>query len=664
MKMPLRFFLLLGSLITSGAQVPVVPESDWLVTGIDSSVSPRDDFFTYVNGGAFKRGVQAATAIVAANNEVRLREKTLAEKAAAANPARTHEADLIGSFWFTGMNVEARNSQGIEALMPDLRRIDAIASTRDLMDVIGMLNLKSRPDSVLFRGWVWRDEKDSSRWVYHLSQGGGRTMENPSFYTADNANAERVRKAFLTYISKTLERLSVDKESVGKRAEAIFDLEAQLTKAETANQYQRIRLGELEQLSPGVGWERYLKRIGIKNTEALVITNADYFRALSSLLRTVPLTVWKDFVRFRLMRINGGYVDERAFADFFEFDRNFTGAQRPGELSQRVTTHMGRRLGQPMARLFLAEYNADRDRARFSGVAEVLRAAFRARIEKADWLGTATKQKAIEKLDRMRMTIGFPDKLSSFSTMQLKRDSYVLNVIRANEWLNREEIRKVGKPVDRTEVFLGWGLRGDAGYDATNNELFLPATYFPSVSGQPEIEDAALYGSIGVMLAHEMSHGFDSRGRNFDATGTTSDWWTSADAANFNIRTKALIELYNGFSPAEGVRLNGTRTLAENMSDLGGVLISLDAFKRTEQFKQGVSVNGFTPLQRFFLAFARRQSPQPPQLIIGMAQFGEHSPDRERVNGVLMNIPEFYEAFNIKPGDRMYLPEGKQAKIW
>jgi len=365
------------------------------------------------------------------------------------------------------------------------------------------------------------------------------------------------------------------------------------------------------------------------------------------------------------MRVNVGFLDDRTLNEFFEFDRMFTGAARPRDRWQRVIRQLEMRLGQPLARLFLTEYRAGEDKARYREMAETLRGSLRERIQRSDWLSDATKQKALLKLDRMKMTIGFPDKWADFSTVRLKRDSYALNIMRSNEWLNRQEIKQVGKAADRSVPNLWWRMRGDAGeYDFTNNELFYSAVFFPSVSGVAAgSEDATLYASLGT-LGHEMSHGFDSNGRNIDETGNRADWWTASDAAEFNKRSQPLVDQYSRFVPIEGLHIDGKITLAENMADLTGTLIVVDAFKKSEQFKKGQSIAGFTPLQRFFIALAHRATRQTPQTIASMTQGSDHSPQKERVNGVLMNIPEFYDAFGVKPGDRMYLPENQRTRIW
>jgi putative endopeptidase len=665
MHRPVAVLLLLIFYVDSNGQTVILQSHDLLTANIDQTVSPRDDFYEYANGGGFKRNPQLPSGTNAANEAVLLREKRIADRVAAGKYQLGTDAALVGDLWFTGLNAEELNRQGIEPLRSDLDRIDRISSIRDLLDAVAALNLKSRNGSFLFYGYVWRDEMKSSVLAFKFSQEGTTTMESPSFYTAINKRAEEYRDGLRGYMVRVFSRLSNDSSSAKRSADAVFDIETRLAKARVKDKYQKVTVSDLKQLAPGIDWQRYLQQIGVTGTDALVMLNAGYFRTLSALLSSIPLDVWKDYLRLRLMRVNVAFLDDRTLNEFFEFDRIMTGAGRPRDRWQRVIRQLESRLGQPLARLFLSEYRVAEDKARYRKMAETLRTAFRERIQRSDWLNAVTKQRALLKLDRMKMTIGFPDKWANFSTMRLKRDAYALNIMRANEWLTREEIKQVGKAVDRAVTGLWWKMRSDAGeYDPTNNELYYSATFFPSVSGIPVAsEDAELYASLRS-LGHEISHGFDSNGRNVDEMGNRVDWWTAADAAEFNKRSQLLVDQYSSFVPIEGLHIDGKLTLAENMADLTGALIVLDAFEKSEQFKKGQSIGGFTPMQRFFIALAHSATRQTPQTIAAMAQGGDHSPARERVNGVLMNIPEFYEAFGVKLGDGMFLPESKRARIW
>lgn len=670
LKPSLTFIATLILWTATGIQ-PITAQStqDFLAANIDSAVSPQEDFYQYTNGGGFKRNTRGEGLLNVVNEEILSRQRKLSEKAASTKTPRGSDEQLIGDFWFTGMDAEMINKQGFSPLQPVLDRIDRIHSVADLIDVAASLNTKIQlflGDNVLFLGYVWRDEKDSDRWVYYLSQ-GGISMTSPRYYSETNPNTDKVRNGFREYLFKTFGRLYKDRGKARTSADAVFNLEARLSKAfGEGDEYRRITPAELSDLAPTINWNRYFGTIGLERTDFLVMKRPGFFQALDTILRKVPLATWKDYLRFRLIKITAPYLDDTSLDDFFNYDRAYTGAQRPRDRWERVMRHMELRLGQPLARLFAKKYCIADMKPRYHQMAEAIRSAFRDRITQLDWMSDTTKRNALHKLARMKLTIGFPDKWTDFSTMPLKRDSYVLNVIRANMWLNEQQIKKLGSTVDRSEADLTWRMRGDAGYNFSNNEIQVPLNFVMRDSrfGDQEPDDAFVYGKTGATIGHEIAHGFDNNGRYFDSDGTKVNWWNTQDALAFNERVQALIDQYNEFMPVEGIHIDGQRTLSENMADLTGLLVALDAFKRTDQFKKGETIGGFTPLQRFFLAFAYTENQQTPQSLASSLQSGIHSPRRERVNGVLMNIPEFYEAFEVKPGDRMYRAENKRARIW
>lgn len=673
MKSTVPFFAVLILLMATSVQPSAAQtKQDFLAANIDPTVSPREDFFQYANGGWFKRNPFPENYAVwgisnVANEEILVRQRKVCDEAAAKKAPRGSIEQLVGDFWFTAMDVATVNKQGLAPLRRDLDSIDRIRSISDLIDFAAILNIRGGYDSVIFSGHIEQDEKESDRWVFGLSQ-GGITIGSPKYYVESNSATNKVRNAFREYLFNTFLRLKLDSSKAKVSADAVYDLETQLAQASyDGDEFQNIRITELSRLAPTINWNRYFQRIGIIRTDSLVMKKSRYFQSLDILLQKVPLDTWKDYMRFWLVKMNAPYLDDKAYGDFFAFDKTFTGAQRPRDRWQRMIRQVGRQLEQPIARLFIKKYYPANVKPRYQAMSESIRAALRDRITRLDWMSDTTKQKALLKLERMKMTIGFPDKWSDFSTMPLRRDSYVLNMIRANIWYHEQDIKKLSAPVDKSELDLSWTMRDDGSYNFSSNELYISPSFFVRVPGvgDEELDDAFVYGGPGAIVAHEISHGFDSNGRYFDAYGNKTDWWTEKDSAAFNERTEPLIVQYNEFMPLEGLQLDGKRTLPENIADLTGVRIALDAFKKTEQFRKNELVGGFTPLQRFFLAYAYIWAVQrKKEYITSMLQNGVHATDRERVNGVLVNIHEFYEAFNVKPGDRMFRPENARARIW
>ncbi len=678
-----RTFAFFAALIlwtaTSAQPTAAQPKQDFLAANIDQTVSPREDFFQYANGEWFKRnpipedqGGWGIRNVVA--EDILSRQRRVSEEAATKKAARGSIEQLIGDFWFTGMDTTTVNKQGLAPLQPDLDRIDRIRSIRDLTDFVAIVhnrnivliqtNLAQR---VLFSDYVEQDEKNSDRWIYSLSQGG--ISMPPEDYSGSDPRAVKVRDAFREYLFKTFLRLHRDSGKAKAGADAVYDLEARLAKAfYQGDGYQKIGIDELSRLAPTIDWNRYFRRIGITRIDSVNMGKRRFYQALDSLLRTAPLENWKDYLRFWLIKLHATYLDDTTFGDLFAYDSSaYSGALHPRPRWKRILARERNYLGQPLARLFIKEYFPANVKARYQAMAESIRDALRDRIAHLDWMSDSTKQNALLKLARMNITIGYPDKWSDFSTMPMRRDSHVLNVIRASTWFHDHEIRKLNAPVDKTELDLTWSMSDDASYDRHNNEASLPPGFFGGVPGlrDEELEDAFVYGSTGGVLGHEISHGFDSEGRHYDAYGNKVDWWTAKDSAAFNERAQALIDEYNEFMPLDGLHVDGRGSLPENIADLAGLRIALDAFKKTEQFKKNERIGGFTPLQRFFLAYAYHwMFHRTRESLAARLMNGNYAPERERVNGVLMNIPEFYEAFDVKPGDRMYRPENARARIW
>lgn len=657
-----------------GLSAQMRPREDVLAANVDSTVSPGDDFYQYATGAWLKQHPlpddQARWGIGnVASDEIYLQLRRISEAVAAKTAPRGSAEQLIGDFFATGMDEATINRQGLAPMQPELDRINRIVSIGDVMDVVALLHRRTAlidgflgQQRVLFTARVEQDETNSRRWIHSLAQGG--ISVRPAVYSGTDAQSVKVRNALREYLLKTFVRLDGDSTRAATSVDAVYNLEARLAKAfTTGNESRRIGLAELSQLAPRIDWTRYFSRLGAEQVAVVNVRHPRFFQALDAETHATSLADWKAYLRFWLIRLNASFLDDGTYGEFFALESAITGQLQPRPRWRRVVWQEKNWLGLPLVKLFESEYVPERTRRRYRAVGESIRQAFRFRIERLDWMGDATKRAALLKLERLKIVVGVPESSIDFSTMPLRRDVYVLNVTRAAEWFHDQQIKRLNAAVDRAAIALHPAVGGGAYYDDSNNEAHLPTpTQAPAVRDE-DLDDEFVYGS--TPLGHEIAHAFDSEGRHFDAYGNKVNWWTASDTAAFDERAQVMIDLYSEFMPLEGMRIDGRNTLRENMADLIGLRVALDAFKQTAQFKKNERIGGFTPLQRFFLAYAYAwMGHERKESLATRLKGGGYAPFRERVNGVVMNLPEFYEAFDVKPGDRMYRPENAQVKIW
>jgi len=367
-----------------------------------------------------------------------------------------------------------------------------------------------------------------------------------------------------------------------------------------------------------------------------------------------------------LIRSSAAYLDSVTFNNAFEYRKTLTGAAKPRPRWKRVLDSEEGAMGEALGQLFVKEYFNEKAKQRYNDLVEAIRDAYKDRIKNLSWMSDSTKQKALDKLSKITKKVGYPDKWKDFSAMQIDAAPYVINMQHANEWWHNYNINKLGKPVDRTE----WDMSPqtyNAYYNPSNNEIVLPAGMFtvPGVRDE-NLDDAFVYGyAAASTIGHEITHGFDDQGRQYDAKGNLKSWWQPNDSAQFTQRASKIIHQFNEMNPVDTLHINGSATQGENIADLGGLLLGIDAFKKTEAYKKGGKIGGYTPMQRYFLGYAYSWMDQErKERLASQLQTDVHAPAKERVNGPVVNIPEFYEAFGIKPGDKMYRADSLQVKIW
>ncbi len=671
--------LFIGLLVSacSNTTVSDTPsKKDFLAANLDTTVSPSEDFFEYANGGWIKHTPIPSTESAwgvgnLVQEDIYQRLRKINEDATEKKGSQGSIEQKIGDFWFSGMDTLSIEQQGLKPLQADLEKIDNIKSVSDLIQVTADLHTKGL--RVLFRDNISQDDKNSDVMAYQLDQ-GGLGMPNRDYYFNTDERTANVRKAYHEYVVKTLRQLGNDSTKANSEAREIFDLETRLAKAsrklaalrDPERNYNKMGIEQLNSLSPNLQWPSYIKKIGIKNLDEVIVGQPEFYSALNQEVTKTPLDVWKNYLKFHLVRSAAPYLDRDTYNSYFQYRKTLTGTSEPRPRWKRVLDAEEEAMGEALGQLFVKEYFNEKAKKRYTNLVEAIRQAYRERIDKLTWMSPETKKRALDKLNKITPKVGYPDKWKDFSSLTVDRGPYVLNVQRAEQWWHNYDINKLGKPVDRSE----WGMSPqtyNAYYNPSNNEIVLPAGIFAVPAMRDEdLDDAFVYGYAGAStIGHEITHGFDDQGRQYDAKGNLKNWWTPTDSAEFMHRAKFIIKEFNEFNPVDTLHINGEATQGENIADLGGLVLGLDAFKKTDAYKSGKKIGGLTPLQRYFLGYAYGWMYQERKEVLANQVMSDvHAPSKERVNGPMINIPEFYEAFGIKSGTKMYRPDSLRVNIW
>jgi putative endopeptidase len=653
-----------------------IQKPDVLTANMDTTIAPSQDFFMYANGGWIKRnpipGDQGSWTIghlVVEENLKRLRE--ISEKADSANAAKGTVEQKIGDFWATAMDSVKIEQRGLQPLQPYLDKIAAINDIKSLVATVA--ELKRIGSSTLFSDYVLQDDKNSEVMAYRLNQGGIGLPEREYYFKTDSAT-EKIRAAYIKYIAKVLTMSGENSDSANKSAQNILALETSMAKAsrkiedlrDTYRNYNKMAITELGTISKNVDWPNFLKITGIKNIDSVIVGQPEFFLALNSLLKSTPIEVWKADLKFNLIADFSGSLPDAYGQEAFNFNKLLSGAKERRPRWKRVIQAEENSMGEMLGQLYVKEFFSETAKKRYNDMVEDIRGALKHRISQLAWMSDSTKAKAYIKLAAMKKKVGYPDKWKDFSAMDIGTDSWVQNSINANTWWHNYSVNKLGKPVDRDE----WDMTPqtyNAYYNPSNNEIVLPAGIF-TVPGyrDEELDDAVVYGYAGAStIGHEITHGFDDEGRQFDEKGNLESWWTKTDEAEFKKRAEVMVKQFNEYEPIKGYHINGKATLGENIADLGGILLGIEAFKNTEQYKKGEKIAGLIPMQRYFLGYALGWLGQTSDEQLRNRLLSDvHSPAKYRVNGPFVDVDEFYTAFNIQPGSAMYRQDSARVRIW
>ncbi|MEO9146910.1 MAG: M13 family metallopeptidase [Ginsengibacter sp.] len=675
MKKIIFYSFICLSILSCKSKATETPK-DVFAADIDTTVNPGDDFFMYANGKWIKDNPIPAEESswgigYIVNNENQKRLRGLVEEAAKEGGSKGSASQKIGDFWIAAMDSVAIEKEGTKNLQPYFDKINAVADIPSFITTVAELDKIGV--STLFSKEVGQDDKKSDEMSLRINQGGLGLPERDYYFKTDSSTVN-IRRTYIAHVAKILEFQGFDAASAPAAASAMMAFETRLAKVSRSladlrdpySNYHKMAISDLKNLSSAIDWKKFLTEVGVTKIDSVIVGQPEFFKSLDATLRSVSINDLKNYLTYHLVNSFANELPEKYGEESFKYGQLFSGAKERKPRWKRVMQEENSVMGELLGQLYVKKYFDETAKQRYVKMAEAIRSAYKDRIEKLSWMSDSTKQKAIVKLDAIKKKIGYPDKWKDFSRMDISKESYVQNVINAGIWWHNFEMNKLGKPVDRDEWDM-YPQTYNAYYNPANNEIVFPAAAFivPGYADK-DLDDAVMYGYVGASyIGHEITHGFDDQGRLYDAEGNLHNWWTKNDSAEFAKRAAVIIKQFDDYEPLPGAHINGSATQGENIADLGGLEIGIDAFKKSDAYKKNEIIGGLTPMQRFFMGYALSWLYEVrPESLKSQLMTDVHSPAKYRVNGPFSNVDEFYRAFNIKSGDKMYRPDSLRVKIW
>ncbi|MEK6620564.1 MAG: M13 family metallopeptidase [Chloroflexota bacterium] len=646
------------------------------LTSIDASVAPCEDFYRYANGKWLERTeIPPEEAGWGAFNEVHERNREIlhriAEEAAAAGAPKGSVRQKVGDYWATGMDEAAIEAAGATPIGPELALVEGLADRARIAEVVARLHRERIWGPFLLT--VRQDPGDSTRYVLWLQQ-GGLGLPDRDYYLKDDDRSRDIRQRYVAHVSRMLELLGDDPDRARYGAATVLALETRLAHASMTRvdqrdpykTYNKMTVAELAERAPGWEWDAYLDALGTASLDDLNVRQPGFFTELARAAQDTPLEQWRTYLRWHLVRGMASSLSSAFEGESFDFNsKTLQGVQEQRPRWKRILESMDQHIGEELGQLYVERAFSPEAKRRVLELVEDLRAALRERIHGLEWMGQATKGQALRKLEAFAVKMAYPDRWRDHSSLEIDRGSVARNVLRANEFLLRRDLDKLGKPVDRGEWFMS-PQTVNAYYDPNMNEIVFPAGILQPPFFDPDADDAVNYGAIGMVIGHEMSHGFDDAGSRYDADGNLKEWWTTDDRAAYESRTDLIVKQFDAYEPLPGQRINGRLTLGENIGDLGGLKIAFAAFRRAmDRRGRPEPIDGFEPEQRFFLGHAQSWHGRlRDEALRVRLTIDPHSPATYRVLGPLSNLPEFHEAFGCTDGVPMRRPHAERPTIW
>lgn len=665
----------------SGNKETKLPEGVGLnMSYMDTTVKPSDDFFKFVNGGWItKNEIPADLGAYGSFHELReANQDVLLEilRKAGENKQYKEGSDQrkAADFYTVGMDSLMAERAGAEVLKPYLDEIEAIKNEKDIQEYLEEDVLKG--GSAFFNVGVMADLKNSNEMAAYITSGGIGLPERDYYLKTDDKSKE-IRQKYVEHLANLFVLSGLDESDAKKRAEVVLNIETRLAKnmlskeesRDPYNLYFPKRVSELSTIAPVIDWNDYLKSLDIK-VDTVIVMEPAFLKEVNKIIRDTKIADIKTYLRAGLLRTSASYLNHAFVSESFSFNQKYlTGVEQMRPRWKRVLATTNSLIGEAIGQLYVDETFPPEAKEKAMDMVENIKLAFADRIKQLDWMSDSTKEMALKKLGTFRVKIGYPEKWVDYSSLDVSKDpeeaSYFSNVVNANIFEAKRQLAKVGKPVDREE----WHMTPqtvNAYYNPLGNEIVFPAAILQPPFYDYRADEAVNYGGIGAVIGHEISHGFDDQGAKFDAQGNLQNWFTDKDLASFEEKGQDLAKQFDAFEPLPGVFVQGKFTLGENIGDLGGITAAYEGLQRhlREHGRPGL-IDGFTPEQRFFISWATiwrikyRDEALRTQVLTD-----PHSPGMFRANGPLTNFTPFYEAFNVKEGDKMFLPDSSRVKIW
>ncbi|MFD3002541.1 M13 family metallopeptidase [Pontibacter toksunensis] len=645
-------------------------------SNMDVSVKPGDDFYTYASGTWLKNNPVPAKETrwgsfnLLRDFNIKAVQDILNEAAANKNAPAGSAEKRVGDFYAAAMDSAAIDKLGYTPIKKDLKRVGSVKDTKAILNEVAYLRT-SGAGSPMFGFYVGQDRKDVNNMVPQLSQ-GGTTLPDRDYYLKDDARSQKIQEAYKKYITSLFTLTGVPQAKAQQNAETIFNLEKKMAQAQMARvemrdpykTYNKFSVSDFSKTTPNIDWKTMLAKMKVTGEDTILVSNPAFFKELDGLIKATPVTDWQTYLQWNVLKSAAPYLSTPFVDANFAYSQALSGQKVQTPRWQRMSSLTDGTIGDLLGQLYVKKHFKPEAKARMEELISNLIKAYEIRINNLDWMSATTKEKALAKLHAFTPKVGYPDKWKAYDGLDINRKTFFQNVRNAGQWGYNDMVSQLGKPVDRTK----WGMTAptvNAYYSPVMNEIVFPAGILQFPFFDPNADDAVNYGGIGAVIGHEISHGFDDSGSQYDKDGTLRNWWTAEDRARFEEKAKALQEQYDAYTVLDTIHVNGKLTLGENIGDLGGLSAAYEAFKMTEQGKSNDKIDGFTPDQRFFLSWAQVwRGNILPEAAAQQIITDPHSPGEYRTIGAPVNMDAWYEAFNVQPGDKLYKAPEERIRLW